>query len=100
MSFQLKPGESARKAVKRLARKQLDAALAELRPRKGGDAIVHDARKRFKKVRAVLRLVRAELGERAYQRENKCFRDAGRPLTEVRDAKILIETLDKLTEHF
>src|SRR5262249_35893706 len=32
--------------------------------------------------------------------ESTCFRDAGRPLTEVRDARILTETLDKLLEHF
>src|SRR5262249_40684234 len=32
--------------------------------------------------------------------ENMCFRDAARPLTEVRDARILIETLDGLVEHF
>jgi CHAD domain-containing protein len=48
----------------------------------------------------VLRLVRPVIGEKCYRRENTCFRDAGRPLTEVRDARILIETLDKLVEHF
>src|SRR5439155_20965549 len=60
------------------------------------DETIHDVRKRFKKVRAVLRLVRAEMGERTYCRENACFRDAGRPLTEIRDAKALLETLDDL----
>jgi hypothetical protein len=28
------------------------------------------------------------------------LRDAARPLTEVRDAKVLVETLDKLDQHF
>src|SRR5262249_16024602 len=46
------------------------------------------------------RLVRPAIGERSYRKENKRFRDAARPLTQVRDAKILIETLDDLTEHF
>jgi CHAD domain-containing protein len=57
-------------------------------------------RKSLKKVRAVLRLVRPEIGEAAYRAENICFRDTARPLTEVRDAKILVETLDHLTGHF
>jgi CHAD domain-containing protein len=51
-------------------------------------------------VRALLRLVRGELGEKVYRQENARFRDAARPLTEVRDAKVLIEALDKLTTHF
>jgi CHAD domain-containing protein len=102
MSFELKPNESLRKGIRRIVRKQLDAALDHLTgPAKGSrDEAVHEARKCFKKVRAVLRLVRAVIGERSYRRENVCFRDAGRPLTQVRDAKIFIETLDRLTEHF
>src|SRR5262249_591630 len=35
-----------------------------------------------------------------YGAENACLRDAARPLTEVRDAKILVEALDGLVEHF
>jgi CHAD domain-containing protein len=102
MSFELKPDESVRKGIRRIVRKQMDSALEALAdahkpPR---DEAVHEARKCFKKVRAVLRLVRPAVGEQAYRRENLCFRDAGRPLTEVRDAKILIETLDALAEHF
>jgi CHAD domain-containing protein len=64
------------------------------------DEAVHEARKHFKKIRAVLRLVRPMIGTRRYCQENTCFRDAGRPLTEVRDAKIAMETLDQLMEHF
>ena len=39
-------------------------------------------RKCFKKVRAVLRLIRPETGEKTYRAENTCFRDAARPLTD------------------
>src|SRR5262249_54589205 len=35
-----------------------------------------------------------------YRKENTRFRDAGRPLTEVRDAEALIETLDQLRDRF
>jgi CHAD domain-containing protein len=102
MSFELKADESLRKSLRRIVRKQLGNALKELTgPHHGPrDAVVHDARKGLKRVRAVLRLVRPVIGEKVFQRENTCFRDAARPLTEVRDARILVETLDKLIEHF
>src|SRR5262245_25641294 len=102
MSFELKPDESLRKGIRRIVRKQMDEALEYLTgPHKGPrDEAVHEARKCLKKVRAVLRLVRPAIGEKNYRKENTCFRDAGRPLTEVRDAKIFIETLDRLAEHF
>jgi CHAD domain-containing protein len=99
MSFELKSQQSLRKNLRRIVRKQLDAAALLTGPHQGGrDDAVHEARKMFKKVRAVLRLVRPALGEKAYRAENSCFRDAARPLTEVRDAKILVETLDGLAE--
>jgi CHAD domain-containing protein len=52
----------------------------------------------MKKLRALLRLVRSELGEDVRRRENECFRDAGRELSSLRDATVLIETLDELAE--
>jgi CHAD domain-containing protein len=76
----------------------MDEALDLLRSKGGGDESVHDARKAFKRVRSVLRLVRDEIGEKTYRRENRRFRDAARPLTEVRDAKALVEAMDKLAE--
>jgi CHAD domain-containing protein len=102
MSFELKADESLRKSLHRIVRKQLGNVLKELtEPHPGPrDEVVHDARKALKRVRAVLRLVRPVVGEKAFQRENTCFRDAARPLTEVRDARILVETLDKLIEYF
>src|SRR5919108_3500582 len=102
MSFQLKPDKTVGKNIRRIVRKQLDGVLEELtRGHKGSrDEVVHEARKSLKKIRAVLRLVRPAIGDKTYRQENTCFRDAARPLTEVRDARILIETLDKLADHF
>jgi CHAD domain-containing protein len=102
MSFELNPDESLRKNTRRIMRDQMDKALEYLtEPHEGSrDEAVHEARKSFKKIRAVLRLVRPVMDEKSYREENTCFRNAGRPLTEVRDAKILIETLDRLAEHF
>jgi CHAD domain-containing protein len=44
-----------------------------------------------------LRLVRKEIGETVYQRENVCFRDAGRLLADLRESWVMIQTLDGLT---
>jgi CHAD domain-containing protein len=97
VSFELKPHQSAVRRLRRLVRKEIDKALEGLgRTAEAADDAVHDARKRFKKVRAVLKLARGGLGEKLYARENARFRDAGRPLTAVRDAKVLVETFDNL----
>lgn len=101
MSYRLENGESLPDGLKRIAGEQIDEAEQSLRaPQEGRDEAVHDARKRFKKVRAVLRLVRDEIGEETYQRENVFFRDLGRQLAEVRESAVTIETLDSLIERY
>src|SRR5579871_3078349 len=102
MSFELKPGESLRKGLRRLARKRLHDALEQMTDKQKGDrdTRVHESRKSLKKLRALLRLARPVIGESTYRAENTAFRDAARPLTEVRDARILIHVLDDLVEHF
>jgi CHAD domain-containing protein len=85
-----------------MARKELKYARQQVGGKLNGsrDEAVHEVRKCGKKLRALLRLVRPAIGNRNYQCENTAFRDAARPLTEVRDAKVLIETLDNLAKHF
>jgi len=102
MSFELHFDKPLRKDLQRVAKKQLEKVLEEIdqAPQGSVDESVHEARKCLKKVRAVLRLVRSRIGESEYHAENVRFRDAARPLTEVRDAKILVESLDKLAEHY
>jgi CHAD domain-containing protein len=98
VSFELESGEGVQTGIRRIVDEQLADALEELRrdnPRKVDEA-VHSARKRLKRVRAVARLVRKELGNEVYQRENTAFRDAGATLSEARDAAVLVQTLDGL----
>jgi CHAD domain-containing protein len=103
MAFQLKAKESVGDGVTRNVKRELekvqDIVGARVKPREHGaseNAAVHETRKCFKKIRAALRLVREELGDDVYHEENWFFRDAARPLTEVRDAEMLVETFDKL----
>ncbi len=88
------------KLVRRAAAKRLDKALRILHGRQRDprlqDKAVHESRKRLKEVRALVRLVRSGLGEKTYRRTNWALRDAGRPLSAVRDATAVIEALEKL----
>ena len=72
MSFEMNPEESLRKNVRRIARNQMEGASKHLSgPHKWSrDEAVHEARKRFKKIRAVLRLVRPVIDEKGYREEN------------------------------
>jgi hypothetical protein len=82
--------------LKQTIRQQIKKALARLDSPAERDEAVHDVRKRFKKIRAILRLVRDELGRKTYRRANARFRDAAKPLTTARDAKVLLDSLANL----
>ena len=101
-SYRLTREESAADGVRRVAAARAEKAAKRLREAGGEDraAAIHGARKDLKKVRAVLRLVRDELGKKAYRAENRRYRDAGRLLAESRDAGVKLETLAALRGHF
>jgi CHAD domain-containing protein len=98
VSFELEVNESVEAGIRRVVDEQLDSALDELRAAdaKSADKAVHAARKRFKRIRALVRLVRPQIGDDVFDRENAAFRDAGGSLGEARDAAVLVQTLDSL----
>lgn len=100
MSFAFRSGEPFQDGVKRIVRHQLTKAIDALESRNddGEDLrkVVHGARKRGKRVRAVLRLVRPGLGT-DYRSANIAVRDVGRLLAPIRDAHALLGTFDALT---
>jgi len=99
MSYRLNPSEPLPHGVARMALEQIDKAAAALQtPGEELDEAVHECRKHLKKLRGLLRLVRKEIGEEVYQRENKWFRDAGRLLSDLRDSRVMIDTVDLLHE--
>jgi CHAD domain-containing protein len=61
---------------------------------------VHDARKRIKKARATLRLLHDALARGDYRKEDHALRDAARPLSAARDAKVLVDALDELSQRY
>jgi len=100
VGFQLKAEEGVGSGIRRVVTERIEAARAELaRPAAQRHQGVHEARKRFKEIRAVLRLIREPLGKR-YAEDNAWFRDAGRRLAAARDAQALLETWDKLDQAY
>jgi CHAD domain-containing protein len=90
-------GEPLADGLRRMAVAQLDLAIELL----GGGAderAVHETRKAIKRLRALLRVLRGELGERAYERENAALRGIARSLSQARDTAVMLATLDALIE--
>jgi CHAD domain-containing protein len=72
---------------------QLDNAERGFRRKNISDESIHRIRQELKRARATLRLLRPSIGAIAYHRENLAVRDVARPLTPVRDARVLLHTL-------
>ena len=97
MSFIIEPGRDFDTEVDRIASAEIEAAAHMLETGfRRRDRGVHQARKRIKRIRGLLRLVRPA-DEAFFERENERFRDVGRALSNGRDATAMIETLDRLT---
>lgn len=81
-------GEGAR----RIAREQADRILAAARATdKATGPRIHDARRRSKRLRGLIRLVRADFSP--YSRTNAELRDAARLLSGARDERVLRQAL-------
>lgn len=101
MSYGLKRGEPIPEAIERIACEELTAASDELSGKAGHnrDESIHEARKSVKKVRALLRLMRKELGA-AYDEENTRLREIGRKLSDFRDTQSVMEILKSLQKKY
>ncbi len=98
--FTLLEGERAQEGMKRMALAQLDLAIELVRGEGGvsDEEAVHDTRKAIKRLRALMRLLREELGEQVFARENGALRNIARRLAEARDAEVMVSTLEELLE--
>jgi hypothetical protein len=103
------PSEPLAEGLRRMALAQADLAIAQL---EAGDHdadhthahgapdehAVHETRKALKRLRALLRLLAHELGEKAYARENAALREIAGQLSGARDAAVALNTLDGLIQ--
>jgi CHAD domain-containing protein len=101
MGYRFQGRERIDVGIRRVVREQIRGAMGDL-SKSGPDRHegVHEARKRFKMIRAVLRLARGSLGELTFALENTWYRDTGRRLSSVRDAVAMIECLDALRKRY
>ena len=98
VQFQLGVDEPAAEGIHRIALEQVDLIIWHAERLGDGDEHVHGVRKTSKRVRALLRLIRGELGEEAYRRENAALRDVARELSALRTATVEIEILKGLAD--
>jgi CHAD domain-containing protein len=89
-------------ALRAAAREQIEDAIRLLDQEHAGDPVeaVHGARKDLKKTRSILRLARPDMPTKAYRRENRFLRETARSLSATRDADVMVETLDDLSERY
>ncbi len=98
-SFRLHSGESLGPGLKRLGVGAIDEAISVFYD---GEEMfreaVHTARKSTKRIRALLRLIRYELGEQVYGFENRWMRDTARLLSEVRTSAVLVNGAEDIRD--
>ncbi len=97
MRYRLNLDEPIDEGVRRVGIGQIDRAAKQL-ARNDCDTGIHEARKCFKRVRALLDMARPALKPKLYRRENRRFRDMGRALAGARDVAVMRQTLDKLAD--
>jgi CHAD domain-containing protein len=102
MGYRLDLGLGVPAALRAAAVEQLQDAIALLRDEHGQDptAAIHGARKDLKKTRSLLRLARPALGKKEYRRQSHHLRDVARSISAARDADVMVETVDALSERY
>jgi CYTH domain-containing protein/CHAD domain-containing protein len=98
-AYRLRPEESPPAGMRRIATGRIDKALerlAEAQEAEDPTSGVHGVRKDLKKLRSELRLLRHELGDDLYRAENDAYREAGRLLSDSRDAEVKVRTLEDI----
>lgn len=97
MPYAILPDDpSVDSALRRIAREEAEGALALARLTGDLGPRVHAMRKSVKKLRGLLRLVRPVFPDAGA--ENAVLRDAGRGLSDLRDAAVQLATVSRLSE--
>jgi CHAD domain-containing protein len=99
MAFCLKLREPLPKGLKRVFCEQIDSALhCCQRPAKQRGVIVHEVRKHLKKLRAAMRLAVGAVRKNCHAQEDRCVRQIGRLVSDLRDAQVRLQTFYKLRD--
>ena len=99
MGYCLKLREPLSGGLKRIFHEQIQSALKLCRhPAKQRGVTVHEVRKHLKKLRAALRLTKNEVGKNRWASEDRCLREIGRLVSDLRDAHVRFQTLIQLRD--
>jgi CHAD domain-containing protein len=100
VGFRLKSGQSVSSEIRRIVLQQLDRATSELTSigDPESDEAIHDARRRVKKIRAIIRLVRPVL-DKAHRADPE-LRKVSKLLAPVADGQGVIDTLNQLLKRY
>jgi hypothetical protein len=97
MAYVFERDETIPDGIKRIVLELIDSILLQLNDETNNrDEAIYESRKAFKQLRAILRLMRNEVGEKHYKNTNQFYGELAGKLAPLRDAYIVIETLDKL----
>lgn len=99
MSYRLTSRTRVSRQLGRIVRQQVWHALTHIESAAPSEAAIHEARKCVKRARAVLHLLREEMGP-GYRRENGRLRTAAHSLAALRDADATAETLGALRRRY
>lgn len=96
MPYRFKIDEPVEKGFRRIAREQIEAALAELATEEIKPTGVHECRKALKRLRALIRLAGPAIGDSKARRRTKALGEIAGLLSERRDQAVMLQTLGKL----
>jgi CHAD domain-containing protein len=99
MAFRLKLREPLPEGLKRVFREEIDSAFHMCQhPAKVRGVTVHEVRKHLKKLRAAMRLAIGQVGKNCHAQENRCVREIGRLVSDLRDAQVRLQTFIELRD--
>lgn len=90
MEYSLANDETIDQGIRRIHARCVKGTISIIRPpHQDLNESIHNTRKSFKFLRALIRLVRSPLGIEIYNQENRFFRDLGRDISDLRDIHVM-----------
>jgi hypothetical protein len=101
VGYEFKGRRAVAKQLTRIVAREFDKALEEIGGSQRANSLeaVHDARKRVKKIRAVVRLLRRDL-EKDYRIQNRQLRTIAHQLSLLRDADATAEVMEAVRDRY
>lgn len=99
-TLEFDPSQKCNTEVKRVALALIETIQFNLTSEPDQHHAIHESRKSFKKLRALLRLIRKELKNKKFLKEDASFRNLSREISALRDITSLMECLTRLHEKY